>query len=70
MHDLLGLEYINTIMCHYLSTEAREAEDFSVLQPVFFLPLISEKNKMFHPLNPLCGKRCVCLCVRAHKGRE
>ncbi len=63
MHDLLGLEYINSTMCHYLKTEGGEAEEFSCYIPSFFSLSSQEKNKMFHSLSLLCEKRCMHLCV-------
>ncbi len=44
MHDLLGLEYINSTMCHYMKTEGGEAEEFPMLHYIFFLTLISGKK--------------------------
>lgn len=71
MHDLSGLEYINTIVCHYLKTEAREAEEFSKLHPVLLLPLISEKTRCFTP-SICCAERGVCVffCACVYKRRE
>lgn len=73
MHDLLGLEYINTIMCHYLKTEAREAQEFSMLHPILLLPLISEKTRCFTP-SICCAERgaCVyvCVCIKEEKRKK
>lgn len=69
MHDLLGLEYINTTMCHYLKTET----EFSMLHPVLLLPLISEKTRCFTP--SICRAErgvCVyvCVCIKEEKKKD
>ncbi len=70
MHDLLGLEYINSTMCHYMKTEGGEAEEFPMLHYILFSLSSQEKNTMFHSISLFCEKRCVRLCVRAYKRRE
>ncbi len=44
MHDLLGLEYINSTMCHYMKTEGGEAEEFPMLHYILF-SLSSQEKK-------------------------
>lgn len=69
MHDLLGLEYIN--MCHYLKTEAEEAEECFMLHSILPLPLISEKKQDVSPPQSVVWKETrVYACVRKKEEKK
>lgn len=66
MYDLLGLEYINTSMCHYLKREVSEAEECSMLHSV----LSSQKKTRCFTPSICCKKLHVFMCVRTYKRRK
>lgn len=73
MHDLLGLGYINSTMCHFLKTKSGEAKEFYMLHSNLFLTLISEKKTRCFTPSACCAKRdalCVYVCVHIREEKE
>lgn len=70
MHDLLGLEYINSTMCHYLKLKGEKLKNFPCYIPSFFSLISGKKQDVSLPQSVVWKEVHAFMCVCAYKRRE